>query len=80
VDAVIELTCRRVPLGGDTQAGGISTSVCRLLWKVMISLTPRATQAEVFFDIPRRLIVVAGQIRSRIDEEGAVFRKEVRTG
>jgi hypothetical protein len=31
---------------------------------------PTATPAEAFFDIPLSLITVAGQIRSRIDQEG----------
>jgi hypothetical protein len=33
--------------------------------RVMISLTPSATQAEVFFEIPLGLIIVEGQILSR---------------
>ena len=35
--------------------------------------TPSVTPAEAFFDIPLSLITVAGQIRSRIDQEGEAF-------
>ena len=34
---------------------------------------PSATPAGAFFDIPLELITVAGQIRSRIDQEGEAF-------
>jgi ParB-like chromosome segregation protein Spo0J len=41
--------------------------------KVRLSVGSRPTPAEVFFNIPLELIIVEGQIRSRIDEEGESF-------
>jgi ParB-like chromosome segregation protein Spo0J len=38
-----------------------------------VTAAPSATPAEAFFDIPLSLITVAGQIRSRIDQEGEAF-------
>ncbi len=35
--------------------------------------TVTATPAGAFFDIPLSLIIVAAQIRSRIDQEGEAF-------
>jgi ParB-like chromosome segregation protein Spo0J len=41
--------------------------------KVRLSVGSRPTPAETFFNIPLGLIIVEGQIRSRIDEEGESF-------
>jgi ParB-like chromosome segregation protein Spo0J len=41
--------------------------------KVRLSMGSRPTPAEAFFNIPLGLIIVEGQIRSRIDEEGESF-------
>jgi ParB family chromosome partitioning protein len=38
-----------------------------------VTPAPSATPAEAFFDIPLSLIIVAAQIRSRIDQEGEAF-------
>ena len=38
-----------------------------------VEAAPNATPAAAFFDIPLSLITVAGQIRSRIDQEGEAF-------
>ena len=37
-------------------------------------VTPSATQAGAFFDIPLALIIIEGQIRSRIDQAAEAFR------
>lgn len=38
-----------------------------------VKAAPKAAQSGVFFDIPLKLIIVEGQIRSRIDQEGEAF-------
>jgi len=40
-----------------------------------VTAAPGATPAAAFFDIPLALITVAGQIRSRIDQEGEAIAK-----
>lgn len=42
-----------------------------------VKAAPSAAQSEVFFDIPLELIIVEGQIRSRIDQAGEEFLAHV---
>jgi hypothetical protein len=45
----------------------------RVQEKLTLCVGPSATPAEALFNIPLELIVVEGQIRSRIDPEGEAF-------
>ena len=38
-----------------------------------VKAAPKATQSGAFFEIPLALIIIEGQIRSRIDQEGEAF-------
>jgi ParB-like chromosome segregation protein Spo0J len=42
-----------------------------------VKAAPSAAPAGAFFDIPLELIIVEGQIRSRIDQEGEEFLAHV---